>query len=111
MLYAHAQGIGASELEGGELGCRVLPVVDGKLRQPQPICPMVLFIGTEEAQVLLHFSVHNLRLAIRLWVMCCGELGQDTESLAEVHHDLRGKMWALITNDGAGKAMILPDVE
>ena len=34
LLYAHAWGIGASELEGGELGCRVLPVVDGKLRQP-----------------------------------------------------------------------------
>ena len=41
--------VSASELEGRELGCRVLSVVDGELCQPQPICPMFLFFSTEEA--------------------------------------------------------------
>ena len=100
-----------SELEGRELGCRMLPIVDGELCQPQPICPLFLFLSTEEVQVLLHFPVHNLCLTIRLWAMCRGELGRDAELLAEVCHDLRGKLQTPITDDGAREAMVLPDVE
>ena len=72
---------------------------------------MFLFIGTEEAQVLLYFSVHNFCLTIHLGVMCCGELGRDPESLAEVRHDLQGKLRAPITNNGVRETMVLPDVE
>ena len=48
VFHTHVQGIGTGELERGELGCRVLLIVDGELHQPQPICPTFLFIGTEE---------------------------------------------------------------
>ena len=75
VLNTNARGVGSGELEGGELGCRMLPIVDGELCQPQPICPTFLFVGTEELQILLHFSVHNLHMTIHLRVMCCGELG------------------------------------
>ena len=100
-----------SELEGGELGRRMLSVVNGKLCQSQPICPAFLFLGTEQLQVLLYFSVHDLSLTICLWVMGRRELGRDSESLAEVQHDLQGKLQAPITNDGARESMILPDME
>ena len=43
--------------------------------------------------------------------MRCGELGRNSESLAEVHHDLRGELQALITNDGARESMIFPDMK
>ena len=43
--------------------------------------------------------------------MGCGKLGRDAEPLAEICHDLRGKLRALITNDGVRKTMIFPDVE
>ena len=75
LLGAHAQSVSMSELEGREFGCRVLSVVNGELCQPQPICPTFLFFGTEQLQVLLHFSVHDFRLTIHLWVMHRGELG------------------------------------
>ena len=70
-----------------------------------------MFLGAEEAQVLLHFSVHDFGLTIRLWVMRGRELWCDAESLAEVRHDLRSELRAAIRNDGAGKSMILPDME
>ena len=111
VLNAHAWDVGTSELERGKLGHRVLPIVDGELCQPQPICPTFLFISTEEMQVLLHFPVHNLRLTIHLWVICCRELGRNAEPLAEVRHDLRGELRTPITNDGVREAMILPDME
>ena len=111
LFNAHAQSVSTSELEGRELGRRVLLIVDGELRQPQPICPMFLFFGTEEPKVLLYFSVHHLHLSICLRVMRCGELGRNTEPLAEVRHDLRGKLWTPITNNGVREAMIFPDME
>ena len=43
--------------------------------------------------------------------MHCGELGRDTESLAKVRHDLRGKLQTTVTNNGARESMILPDME
>ena len=43
--------------------------------------------------------------------MCCGQLQSDAESLAEVIHDLQGKLWAMITDDSPRKSMILPYVE
>ena len=43
--------------------------------------------------------------------MCCGQLWSDAESLAEVIHDLQGKLWAMITDDSPRKSMILPYVE
>ena len=111
VFNTHVQGVGMSELERGELGRQVLLIVDGKLHQPQPICPSFLFIGTEETQVLLHFPVHNFRLTICLRVMHRGKLGQDAELLAEICHDLQGELWTPITNNGARKTMILPDME
>ena len=43
--------------------------------------------------------------------MRCGELGQDTESLAKVRHDLRGELQTTVTNNGVRESMILPDME
>ena len=72
---------------------------------------MFLFLGAEEMQVLLHFTVHNFGLTIRLWVMCGRELRGNSESLADVRHDLRGELWTTIRDNGARKSVILPDME
>ena len=89
----------------------MLAVVNGKLGESQPFRPTVLFFGTEEAQILLHFLVHDFCLTIHLWVMCGRELGRDAEPLAEVHHDLRGELWATIRDNGVRKSMVLPDMK
>ena len=111
VFNAHARDVGLGKLERGELRGQVLTVVNGKLGEAQPFRPMILFFGTEEVQILLHFLIHDLRLTIHLWVMHSRELGCNAELLAEVCHDLRGKLQTAIRDDGAGKSMILPDME
>ena len=72
---------------------------------------MFLLLGAEKAQILLHFSIHNFGLTIRLRMMRGGELRDDSKSLAKVLHDLRGKLWTAIRDDGAGKSIVLPDMK
>ena len=86
-------------------------VVNGKLGKSQPFRPKFLFFSTEDSQILLHFPIHDLHLTIHLWVMRHRKLRRDSESLAEICHDLRGELWTLITNNGARESMILPDME
>ena len=96
VFNAHMGGISVSELEGGKLCGQVLTVVNGELGKSQPFRPMVLFFGTEEAQVLLDFPVHDFCVTICVRVVCSGELGRNSKSLAEVHHDLQSKLWSAI---------------
>ena len=86
-------------------------VVNGKLGKSQPFRPKFLFFSTEDSQILLHFPIHDLHLAIHLGMMHSRKLGSNAKSLAEVCHDLQGKLQSTIRDNGVGKDMILPDVE
>ena len=69
--------------ERGEGGSRVTRIVVRKFCQGKKICPICLLIVAINSQVLFENRVQALRLAVHLWMECCGPVRTDAQEFDE----------------------------
>ena len=62
----------------------------------------------EKSKILCGFLVHSSCLSICLWMICCGQISNDSSELVKVFHELCCKLRSLITNDLLREPMFTP---
>ena len=89
---------------------RVDFVVDRKFSASQPFSPVMLVFTTEYLEVLLHFLIHMLSLAICLRVTGGGKVFRDPEERVKGAGERGDELGTAIRNDTRGKAEVFPNV-
>ena len=86
--------------ERRECGSRVPRIVVRKLCQGKEIGPISLLIVAINAQVLFKVKVQALRLAVRLWMECCGPVCTDAQEFDESSSEVGGEDRIFVADEG-----------
>ena len=96
--------------ERGSQGSRRGGVVGGELSARSLFSPVILYVVDEGTEVVFHDRICSFCLAIGLGVVRGGELGIDSQVLAEVIPHLRGKLGTSIRGKTFRQAVELEDI-